>query len=519
MTISCIVDGRPDPGDRIRTTLIIATPALVTQWMNQILLHTEEGVIDDVMRYSAGSRLLSNNVVKSLQKYDCVVTTFSQVLKSYPKCNLPKGLSDEEKQDWWAEHFEKYKGPLHRIMWHRVIIDEAQYIKNHESRTAIACRGLMARHRWLLSGTPIQNDITEFFSYFAWLKVNHTGSFKTFKKNFCAKGSSVAMTRLHSFLNSFMCRRTHLDTIFGAPILKLPASEQTTTYVDFTELERSVYDIVSHRFIERINRFSAQGILESKYRHIFTLFLRLRQMTGHILMVQETIEDLLEHEDIEKLRKLTANVQDHTSDKTTILQLRKVLANSKRCTSLSADANGIDTSTSNTHTAEDLDTGGSFGVISVNFDKYLRTLHDTSNWTELNSQLSCRRCRQPAEDPWITSCQHIFCRDCLVNQHREATLLGEENATCCECRQVYTGSTPYIGLAELGTEGASTPVPNKPGKRRRPSKDPEDPLRWIEMDGQLLPSAKTTAIKAQIVNWKKEAPGEKIIIFTIFHNM
>ncbi|MCJ1397913.1 hypothetical protein MMC11_001109 [Xylographa trunciseda] len=516
MTISCMVDGRPAPDDEVRTTLIIATPALVTQWMKEIAEHTEEKVIDDVIQYSAGLRLQSNDVIKSLQKYDCVVTTFAQVLKSYPKYDPPKEIEDEEqKQEWWVEQVEKYKGPLHRIMWHRIVIDEAHLIKNHKSRTAIACCGLMAKHRWLLTGTPIQNDIEEFFSYFSWLKINHTGSFQVFKKNFCAKGSNVAMTRLHSFLNSFMCRRTHVSTMFGAPILKLPPTEQRTTYVEFTELERSIYDIVSHRFIERINGYAAQGIVESKYRHIFTLLLRLRQMTGHILTIQGTIEDLLEDEDIEKLRNLTVKVQDHTSDKSILLQLRKMLANSKRCAPPSADSNGADSSVGSTSAPEDLDTGGSFGVVSVNFDKYLRTLHETSNGSERNSQQTCCKCRQPAEDPWITSCQHVFCHNCLLNQHREANQRNDEHATCCGCGLMYISSSPFTGLPDLNTKS----TPKKPAKRIRPSRDAEDPLKWIEMDGQLLPSAKTTAIKAQIVNWKKEAPGEKIIVFTIFHDI
>ncbi|MCJ1386978.1 hypothetical protein MMC17_010107 [Xylographa soralifera] len=477
--------------------------------------HTEENVINDVIQYDSSLRRIFSDVATSLQKSDCVVTTFSQVQKSFPRRNPPKELeSDEAKEEWWVKHREKYKGPLHRIMWHRIVIDEAQYIKNHNCQTAIACCGLEAKHRWLLSGTPIQNDITEFFSYFTWLKVNHIGSFEDFKKNFCAKGNNAALTRLHSFLNSFMCRRTHMNTIFGVPILKLPASEQRTTLVDFTELERSIYDIVKCRFQERIRGLYAQGNLEKNYRHVFTLLLRLRQMTGHILIIQETIEDLLEDVDIEKLEVLTTKEQNHSVDRSIILQLRKILASSKRCASSFAKTNSTPGFDSTTHSPEDLDTGGSFGVTSVNFQKYLRTLHEDSKSSDRNGQTSCCKCRQPAKDLWITSCQHIFCRVCLVDQHREASLAGEENTICCECREVYTSSTRWIG----SDSNPSSPS-DKPGKRRRPSKDEEDPLKWIEMDGQLLPSAKTTAVKAQIVNWKKEAPGEKIIIFTLFHDM
>lgn len=488
--------------------------------MREIEFHTEENVFDEVLRHSAGSRIRSNNVVKSMQKCDVVVTTFSEVLRSYPKYDPPEELvTENQKQAWWETHFEKYKGPLHRVMWQRVVIDEAQLIKNHESKTAVACRGLIARHRWLISATPIQNDIAEFYSYFSLLKVKFTGSFDIFKKNFCLKGSSVAMNRLQGLLSAFMCRRTHLDTMFGLPLLTLPPSEQRTTYVEFNDLERNVYDIVRARFVERINGFSEQGVLESKYRHIFTMLLRLRQLTGHILTIQETMEDLLEDEDIEKLMMLTTtDVEEGSPSGSTILQLRKLLSSTKRRSSASI-VNNSDNFANGSILQDDLGTGGNFGAYSANFQKYLRTLRDDSNWSELNNQTSCRKCRQPADEPRITSCHHVFCHECLISLHREAAVRGEDQAKCPECGDIFSGTTPCVGSAELGTERNGSSQSSKSGKRRRPSKDAEDPLTWIEMDGHLLPSAKTLAVKAQILNWKDEAPQEKIIIFTQFHNM
>jgi SNF2 family DNA or RNA helicase len=52
------------------------------------------------------------------------------------------------------------------VAWQRVVLDEAQSIKNARTLAAHAAWALRARHRWCLSGTPIQNNINDLFSYF-----------------------------------------------------------------------------------------------------------------------------------------------------------------------------------------------------------------------------------------------------------------------------------------------------------------------------------------------------------------
>lgn len=57
-------------------------------------------------------------------------------------------------------------GCLFQVLWHRVVLDEAQSIKNAQTLAAHAAWSLHARHRWCLSGTPIQNSVDDLFSYF-----------------------------------------------------------------------------------------------------------------------------------------------------------------------------------------------------------------------------------------------------------------------------------------------------------------------------------------------------------------
>lgn len=123
----------------------------------------------------------------------------------------------------------------------------------------------MARHKWALSGTPILNSLDELYSYFKFLGVPHTGSFKIFKSNYTDRNGPESIERLLVRLNQFMIRRDHSDVMWGAPILKLPRASQMTYWCDFNSVERSIYEIVRQRFAKRINFSSRKGELEKQY--------------------------------------------------------------------------------------------------------------------------------------------------------------------------------------------------------------------------------------------------------------
>lgn len=133
-------------------------------------------------------------------------------MRSYPKNEPPIDCQTaEQKISWWKQTYESNRGVLHRMQFYRIVLDEAQAIKNYKSRTSIACRALMAEHRWALSGTPILNDLSEMYPYFKFLGVPHTGSFKIFKHNYCDSSNPEHMERLLLRLNQFMIRRTHAE--------------------------------------------------------------------------------------------------------------------------------------------------------------------------------------------------------------------------------------------------------------------------------------------------------------------
>lgn len=91
-----------------------------------------------------------------------------------------------------------------------------------------------------------------------------------------------------------------------------------------------------------------------------------------------------------------------------------------------------------------------------------------------------------------------------------------DSMRCAECGEQYSNAQPCEGLEHLAEEVSASPTDTQitgvTGKKRKDSNE-ED---WINMPGDILPSAKTRATKMQILLWLEEEPEAKIIIYTQF---
>ncbi|KAK4619062.1 DNA repair protein RAD5 [Fulvia fulva] len=533
-----IVNGKQPSKAPIRATLIIAAPALVTQWYQEISKHCQMETenkkygLGVIMRYHSGSRLLHNNIEQVLGQADIVLTTYHEVAKSYPKGILPPHLTTAAQKDaWWRDHYEKDKGNLHRVKFLRVVCDEAQAIKNHKGHTSMAVRAISARHHWAITGTPVMNSIKEFYPYFKFLREPHTGSYQIFKENFCSPDDPDGLEKLNVFLRKFMIRRTHGDKLFKARLLDLPTPQEHTMWLEFNQVERSIYEIVKNRMIARINAISKTEGLDKGYSHIWTMILRLRQLCGHILLIQGTITDILQREDFEKLNKITENTEAMNEEQSLLLlNLRQVLANNAGVQTINASLGDSVMTSSETppNAVIDIDPtqesakGGKHGL-SYHFRKYLDALVNDDKWGAVVDRTKCSACRQKPDKPQVTSCWHVYCTSCLTDMQHFAARRGHDGARCNECGEQYISVDDVHDLDNFEarrnsvTPSEADPSPKKGEKGKKNKKKQSGDLEdWIGLKGEVLPSAKTAACKAQIMNWIDEDPHCKIIIYTQF---
>jgi SNF2 family DNA or RNA helicase len=323
-----------------------------------------------------------------------------------------------------------------------------------------------------------------------------------------------------------MIRRTHLDTIFGRPLLQLPGITTKTVRVEFNECEKAIYKIVRNRFIAKIRTYAKSGDLDKKFQSVFVLYLRLRQLVGHILLIQQTLKDLMEGEDLEKLWRLTeaeTQPQSEQGSQAVLGQLRKMLSNAQdgqnAARNEDAQPDPADTLTENSgaNQATD-DIGGTFGL-AFRFRKYLTSLKDTGKWDEMNKRSLCYKCGGVPDNPYITSCYHIYCKECLQAMLFNAGQTGKDKAKCLACDAEFEHCEPCHGFEQAGFK-LNSPVTGSSNRRGRKSADSDgSDVDWLSLGGSILPSAKTLAVKAQIQNWIDEDQDAKIIIFTQFRPM
>ena len=93
-----------------------------------------------------------------------------------------------------------------------------------------------------------------------------------------------------------MIRRTHRHELFGTSMVKLPENHQMTKPLAFNNIERKIYDTIKKSFVLKVNRMMGDSgrSTEERSRTFLLLVLRLRQMTSHLFMLQETMEELFE---------------------------------------------------------------------------------------------------------------------------------------------------------------------------------------------------------------------------------
>ncbi|EIF33822.1 DNA/RNA helicase, superfamily II, SNF2 family [Burkholderia sp. Ch1-1] len=161
--------------------------------------------------------------------------------------------------------------------YHLLILDEAQYVKNATTKAAQAIRGLRARHRLCLTGTPLENHLGELWSQFDFLLPGFLGSQKDFTKRWRnpieKNGDGVRRALLARRIRPFMLRRRKDEVA-----RELPAKTTILCSVDLEGAQRDLYETVRTAMQEKVRAaVSAQGLARS---HIIVLdaLLKLRQV-------------------------------------------------------------------------------------------------------------------------------------------------------------------------------------------------------------------------------------------------
>ena len=171
-----------------------------------------------------------------------------------------------------------------------VILDEAQNIKNPESQTARATKRLRSLHRLALTGTPIENRLSELWSIFDFLTPGLLGSLPKFRQTFempiAVRGDRDAEARLRRRVFPFILRRMKQEVADD-----LPEKIEAVLHCELLPEQRALYrDVLALTRKKLFEQIDAQG-LERSHISILAALVKLRQVCCHPRLLKLPVED------------------------------------------------------------------------------------------------------------------------------------------------------------------------------------------------------------------------------------
>ncbi|KAK7046715.1 putative ATP-dependent helicase C23E6.02 [Favolaschia claudopus] len=316
-TVQMIATMCKNPSDdpNCKTTLILCPLALLTQWNQEI--STKTNADWKVLIYHGSQKPKKK---ADLLKYDIVLATYSTMALEWPDYEAEMKKKEKARRKKPADDFvvsdsddsgsdrpkkskrKKDRGLLFQVDFYRIVLDEAQNIRNKRTRVSRAVSELDAKHRWCLTATPIVNSLVDVYGYLRFLRIRPWYDWQEFNGHigkYEKKQPQLAVTRLQAVLNLFLLRRMKTTELDGKRLIELPEKTVDLVSLEFTKEERDIYSQVETRQQAIFNRYLRAGTVLKNYASVLVLLLRLRQLCSHPALIQENGSHFLAADEVD----------------------------------------------------------------------------------------------------------------------------------------------------------------------------------------------------------------------------
>jgi SNF2 family DNA or RNA helicase len=198
---------------------------------------------------------------------------------------------------------------LQAYTWNTICLDEAQNIKNADTKQSKAIRSFQAHHKIALTGTPMENRLSELWAIFDFLNPGYLGSLLAFTKRFVTPiekdHDQETIEQLQRFIHPFLLRRTKLDEEVA---LNLPSKQEQKEYCALTVEQASLYEQLVRDTVEKVETLS--GIERRGY--ILMMLNKLKQICNHpaLYLKEEDPQELITRSNkMETVIELIENIQ------------------------------------------------------------------------------------------------------------------------------------------------------------------------------------------------------------------
>ncbi|WP_440115936.1 DEAD/DEAH box helicase [Paenibacillus sp. QZ-Y1] len=239
--------------------LIVCPTSLLGNWQREL-----KRFAPDLTLYihHGGQRLHGNAFQAEAQSHDIVLTTY---------------------------HLAGRDGPdLASLQWSTVVLDEAQYIKNYRTKQAQSVMRLSTNHRIAMTGTPVENRLSELWSIFQFLNPGYLGTASSFRQRYTGLGPSeenaASLRELHRLVSPFMLRRLKSDPDIRKD---LPEKLELKSYCSLTPEQTVLYQRVVDDLMGGLdgrNGIARKGIVLSSLT-------KLKQICDHPALADNSRKD------------------------------------------------------------------------------------------------------------------------------------------------------------------------------------------------------------------------------------
>ncbi|MGS2808954.1 DEAD/DEAH box helicase [Nocardia sp. MW-W600-9] len=241
--------GPADALDRVGPSLLVCPMSVVGNWQREAQRFTPDL---RVLVHHGPGRLTGAEFAAAVADSDLVVTTYALLARDAT-------LLGEQR-------------------WERIVLDEAQHIKNAATRQARAARALPARHRLALTGTPVENRLEELRALFDFAMPKLLGSPQSFRAKFAVpierERDQRAVDRLRLITDPFVLRRLKTDP---AVISDLPEKLEMTVRANLTVEQAALYQAVVDDMLAKLK--DAKGM--ARKGAVLGALTRLKQVCNH----------------------------------------------------------------------------------------------------------------------------------------------------------------------------------------------------------------------------------------------
>jgi SNF2 family DNA or RNA helicase len=236
------------------TSLIVMPTSLIYNWLNEAKKFTPK------LKIHAHTGSSRNKDISQFAKYDIIITTY--------------GITRVD-IDLLKDYYFNY-----------IILDESQNIKNPSSKSFKAVRVLKSRHKLVLSGTPVENSVSDLWTQLTFLNPGLLGTQAFFNEEYVQaiekRKDEEKARKLQAIIKPFVLRRTKEQVAS-----ELPAKTEQIFYCDMSEDQAAYYEKTKSAYRNDLLSSMDDGTYAKKQVQLLQGLTALRQLANHPVMIDE----------------------------------------------------------------------------------------------------------------------------------------------------------------------------------------------------------------------------------------